>query len=259
MKRIAIVQDISCAGRCSTALALPVLSAMGAECVLLPTQLLSTHTGFAHPVRLDLSGFALDTLRHWKQQNLSLDAILFGYLGSFEALRVANMAMELFPQARVFLDPVMADHGKLYTGIDPAFPQAISSLLPMAEVVLPNLTEAQLLTGLDTDDPAVLVRALENMGCRQVLLTGISTRPGSIGFYCTGKGLYQAPTVERFSHGTGDLFASVTAGAMLQGQSAFDAGVKAARFVAKALEATLEITPYGVHFEKVLPCLEEEI
>lgn len=252
MKRIAIIQDISCAGRCSTSLALPVLSAMGCECAVLPTQILSTHTGFPAPERLDLSHFALRTLEHWKQQNIRLDALLVGYLGSFEALEVARKAMVLFPRARVILDPAMADHGKLYSGIDPGYPAALGQLLPQAELVLPNLTEAKFLTGLDCQEPKELCQELLNLGCKTVLLTGVCGQEGQIGFYCTQGELYQAPAVSRSSHGTGDLFAAVTAGALLQGKNTFDAGVQAAQFVAKCLENTPEITPYGVHFEACL-------
>jgi pyridoxine kinase len=265
MKRILTIQDISCAGRCSTSLALPVLSAMGIECVVLPTQILSTHTLFPQPVRLDLSEFSRQTLRHWQQVGMTFDGILIGYLGGQAQLALAQEAVDLFRRegCPLIVDPAMADHGRLYGSIDPGFPLAMARLCRKADLLLPNITEACLLTGTAySTQPALqaLAGKLLDLGVGAVMITGAQTQPDSTGFYYRSgddEYIHQVPMLSRSSHGTGDLFAAVTAGALLRGESAVDAGIRAAQFICAALEATPPITPYGVHFEKVLHTLKQ--
>lgn len=263
MKRILTIQDISCAGRCSTSLALPVLSAMGLECVVLPTQLLSTHTMFPDPVRLDLTGFSRQTLSHWRSVGMEFDGILVGYLGGERQLDLALEAVELFRRegCPVIVDPAMADHGRLYGGIDPGFPKEMTRLCRQADLLLPNVTEACLLTdtawGAEAELSALGDKLLA-IGAGAVMITGAETAPGQTGFCyrdAEGEYLYQRAKLEKTSHGTGDLFAAVTAGGLLRGEKPAEAGVRAAEFVAEVLRATPSITPYGVHFEKLLHTL----
>lgn len=263
MKRVLIIQDISCAGRCSTGLYLPVLSAMGHECVLLPTQLLSTHTMFPAPVQLDLTEFCRDTLAHWKTIGLQLDCIVTGYMGSRQQLDLALQAAQQF-RCPLIVDPAMGDHGKLYSSIPAELPQIMLQLCRCADVLLPNITEACLLTGTPYT-PAPTHSQLEELadkllalGARAVYLTGVELTPGQTGFFYadnSSRYLHQAPKHPISSHGTGDLFTAVTTGALLRGETPVSAGVRAAKFVADALAATPEIGPYGVHFEKILHTL----
>ena len=157
MKRIVTLQDISCLGRCSVTVALPVISAMGVECVALPTAVLSTHTMFPDFTCLDLTDQIAPIARHWKAQSIHFDAIYTGYLASPDQ---CDRVIEFFqdfrtPDGLIFVDPAMADGGKLYAALGPDFPQAMARVCAQADILAPNLTEACLLTGTPYDpDPA---------------------------------------------------------------------------------------------------------
>ena len=136
MKRILTVQDISGVGKCSVTVALPVISAMGVECAVLPTAVLSTHTMFSGFTFLDLTAEMRPIVEHWKKEGITFDAIYTGYLGSFEQLAIVGEIIDAFrgPETTVIIDPVMGDNGRLYTGFTPACARA--------DLILPNLTEA---------------------------------------------------------------------------------------------------------------------
>ena len=146
MKRIVTMQDLSCIGKCSLTVALPVLSAMGLECAVLPTAVLSAHTAF--------EGFRYEPLSltpvadHWQQLGLQFDMIYTGYLGGRAQVDQALDFFTRFPAMRL-VDPVMADHGALYAGLEPNFPAVLRTLCAQADLITPNITEACLLTGLE--------------------------------------------------------------------------------------------------------------
>ena len=146
MKRIVTMQDLSCIGKCSLTVALPVLSAMGLECAVLPTAVLSAHTAF--------EGFRYEPLSltpvadHWQQLGLQFDMIYTGYLGGRAQVDQALDFFTRFPAMRL-VDPVMADHGALYAGLEPDFPAVLRTLCAQADLITPNITEACLLTGLE--------------------------------------------------------------------------------------------------------------
>ena len=149
MKRIVSIQDISCLGRCSLTVALPVVSAMGVECAIVPTAVLSTHTAFPGFTCKDLTDQLPPIARHWRSQNVAFDAISTGYIASAPQTRqvLDFVAAIRRPGTLLVVDPAMADHGKLYAGFDDDFPQAMAQVVAQADVALPNLTEACLLTG----------------------------------------------------------------------------------------------------------------
>ena len=143
--RILTIQDISCLGQCSMTVALPILSACGQETVILPSAVLSTHTGgFTKPHIRDLTEDLPGIQAHWLREGIRFDAIYTGYLGSIRQIgMVADMMDTLpVPGGKIIVDPAMADHGKLYSGFDAAYVEAMKALCAKADVLLPNLTEA---------------------------------------------------------------------------------------------------------------------
>ena len=262
MKRILSVQDLSCAGKCSLTVALPVLSAMGCACTPLPTGILSSHTAFPNPHIHDLTEDMLPICRHWQKIGAEFETVCIGYLANPQQVSCVEQILEAFP-SRVILDPVLGDHGKLYRGITEEHVSAMAALCKKADILLPNITEASLLTGTpyckhpDMDYCNTLLHALD---CESAILTGVSLSDETIGFVGMENGeffSYQAPKCAAQSHGTGDLFAAVLAGAVTQGKSLEEAAKKAAFFVEEVLSAQKEITPFGLDFESQLPLLWE--
>ena len=189
MRKVAAIHDLSCYGRCSLAVILPVLSVMGMQCCPLPGTVLSTHTGGFGPVqRTDLTGQVDGTLRHWEELGLRFDGIYTGYMASAAQIHQAMEAVERMSgeNTQVVVDPVLGDHGKLYTSITPEMAQAMGDLCQKAQVITPNLTEAAILLGLAPDalldqrgeDLAV---ELSGQGQRSVVVTGVTPEPGYTG------------------------------------------------------------------------------
>lgn len=261
MKHILSVQDISCVGRCSQTVALPVLSAMGLQCSLLPTALLSTHTAFPHPHRRSLTADIAPILSHWAEIGVVFDGVLVGYLADAAQCQAAEQLLRQQAGLKI-LDPAMGDRGKLYSGLTEAQIPAMLSLCKQADILAPNVTEAALLTGLPYREQAeeayyrALATALtEATGARGVVITGVSLEAGQTGFYSLcpkEETLYQREKLNKTLHGTGDLFSAVLSGSLLRGDTLPVAAENAAAFVEKAIEATEKETPFGVEFEKVL-------
>ena len=272
-KRILTVQDLSCLGQCSATVALPILSACGLETCLLPTMVLSTHTGgLGTPVRRDLTDDILPISDHWQSQGISFDGICVGYLGKAnQAKLVSDIARRLLAkEGLLIVDPAVADHGKYYSGIDESCIHAMKELCRQADVILPNLTEACFLADVTYHEPSTkeevgtLLEMLETQYGGTVVLTGVELQPGHTGFAlrCNGKdSIYQRPRVGKSYHGTGDMFTAVFSGALLQGRTSFDAAVLAAEFVARAAENTFRepAHAYGVKFETALPWLIQQL
>ena len=263
-KRILTIQDISCVGQCSMTVALPILSACGHETCILPTALLSTHTGgFGKPAVYQLSSAMTDIWRHWQQNGITFDAILVGYLGSVEAVYSAMeiLAALLAPGGISIVDPAMADHGKLYSGFDENYAKAMGTLCRKADIILPNITEAAMLSGqpyreeLREDYVETLLRCL---GHNCVVLTGVGYKPGKTGVLLReGERMqyYAHPRIGRSFHGTGDMFAACFTGALMQEKTLYDAVKIAADFTCRCIENTSRNPAhwYGVKFETALP------
>ncbi len=266
--KMVTMQDLSCLGKCSLTVIHPVLCAMGAECAVLPTALLSTHTAFPAPAVTDLSPQLGPILDHWQAIGARFEGILTGYLGNETQARGALELIDRFSDgALVVADPAMGDHGRLYGGIGPEMVEAHRRICARADLILPNLTEAALLTGMDyrehadVDDCRALSTALLQIGCKSVLLTGF-TYGNAVGFYWTDgreECTHTAPKLPKACHGTGDLFAAVTMGALLRGWDAPRAGRLAAEFVRRSIAATQGDTRFGVQFEGELGWLVAQL
>ena len=262
-KRILTIQDISCVGQCSMTVALPILSACGHETCILPTAILSTHTGgFGKPSVIHFGQALEGFLKHWKENAITFDAILVGYLGSVEAIETTDRILSelLAPGGIAIVDPAMADHGKLYSGFDGTYAAAMEALCRKADIILPNITEAAMFAGMEyreTLEEGYVRELLEKLNHPQVILTGVGYREGETGaaVYAGGKlEHYHHPKVGKNFHGTGDMFAAGFTGALLQGKSPTDSVKIAADFVCKAIENTCASPAhwYGVKFETAL-------
>ena len=271
MKRVLTIQDISCLGKCSITIALPVISALGSEAVILPTAVLSTHTMFKNFTVKDLSDQIEPITQHWLSEDVKFDAIYTGYLGTPEQI---DQMKELFTQFRgentlVFVDPVMADNGKLYPAFDMAYAKKNAELCGAADIIVPNITEAAFMTDMeyreekDHDEEYIkkMLGRLAELGARINVLTGVSLEPGKTGVMGldtrTGEYyLYQNDKINATFHGTGDLFSSTCVGEMMKGKSWQDAMRIAAEYTARTIEVTMQNPDkpwYGVDFEATLP------
>ena len=271
MKRIASIQDISCLGRCSLTVALPVISAMGVECAIVPTAVLSAHTAFPGFVSRDLSDQLPAIAAHWRQQQVHFDALYTGYIASAPQVQ---QVLDFFdavksPDTLLLVDPAMADHGRLYSGFREDFPLAMARLVARADVALPNITEACLLTGtpyrdeVDEDFARTLLQRVAALGARRVVLTGVSFAADKLGAmgYDSGEGTYFTcfgPRNPASFHGTGDIFAATVTGGLMRGLTLEQAVSLAVEFVLACIDATAKDPQagwYGVEFEKALPLL----
>ena len=275
MKRILTIQDISCLGKCSITIALPVISAMGVETVIMPTAVLSTHTMFKNFTVNDLTDALMPIVEHWKSEGVTFDAIYTGYLGSEEEIEIAKKVFSAFggDDTLVFIDPVMADNGKFYPAFGPDYAKANAGLCGLADVIVPNITEACLMTGTEYkesyDEAYVkeLLYKLAELGAKTVVLTGVSLsadKTGVMGYTkATGEFFnYQNDRVDASYHGTGDLFASVAVGGMMNGLSPLDAMALAADYTADTIRVTLDNPKkpwYGVDFEATIPELVKRL
>lgn len=278
MKRIVTIQDISCIGKCSITAALPIISAMGVETAILPTAVLSTHTMFKEFTFKNLEDQILPIRDHWKKKNFHFDAIYTAYLASKSQIALIQDFVESFrtPETLFFVDPVMADKGKLYPGFTEDFPAEMAQLAGMADIIVPNPTEACLLTGmeyredLDEDYARKLLEKLARLGVKKyVVITGTTTKKGEMGIsgmdVQTGEFFgFSHERVDATFHGTGDVFASCVVGALENGWAVKDAFQLGADFTIAAIKATLanehdRKKPYGVDFESVLPYLMQKM
>ena len=272
MKRIITVQDISCVGKCSLTVALPVISAMGVEACVLPTAVLSTHTAFKGFTFRDLTQDISKITAHWKQEKIHFDAIYTGYLGSFEQIELMHQLIKDFGagDTRVIVDPCMGDNGSLYSGFTPDFAKAMAGLCAKADVIVPNLTEVSYMLGIPykaqgytKDYIEDLLIKLSGLGARRIVLKGISFDDKKLGIASYDSesekiNWYFHEKMPQNFHGTGDIFASVLTGALVRGLPLDKACRLAADFVVESIKATLshkDYNWYGVDFESALHLL----
>lgn len=267
-RRILTVQDISCLGQCSITVALPILSACGHEACILPSAVLSTHTGgFGMPHIKDLTEDFAGIIDHWQKQKFTFDTIYTGYLGNKKHMEYVKEIFDtmLIPGGMKIVDPAMGDHGKLYTGFDTEYALAMRDLCASADVILPNITEACFMTGmpyqqdLDEEYVSAVMGKLEEI-CPNVVLTGIGYSPEETGVLVSRQGKrwhYVQKKIPKNFHGTGDVFASAFVGSWMQGKTMEEAAQIAADYTANCIERTWEEPAhwYGVKFEEALPDL----
>ena len=269
-KRILTIQDISCVGQCSMTVALPILSACGHETCILPTALLSTHTGgFGRPSVVHFDDSLTDLWRHWQRNSITFDAILVGYLGSLGAVETAGQILEemLTPGGVSIVDPVMGDHGKLYSGFDEGYVRAVKALCGKARILLPNVTEAALLSGLpyrETLDEEYVHQLLDGLDHSCTVLTGVGYAEGKTGVVLREgqrQRYYAHNCVGQSCHGTGDIFAACFTGALMQEKNLYEAVKLAADFTCLCIKNTAENPAhwYGVKFETALPELIQRL
>lgn len=266
-KRVLTIQDVSCFGQCSGTVALPIISACGHECAIIPSAVLSTHTGgFTGFTFNDLSSDIPKIREHWQKEDIKFDCIYTGYLGSVEQIKyVADIFDSLLkPGGIKVVDPAMADNGKLYTGFDELYVEGMKHLCARADIILPNITEACLMTGMDYREEydqkyiGDLLNKLDEMGAPCVILTGVSYRPESTGVVIYEDGYmnyYEHVKVAKSCHGTGDVYSSAFVGAMMEDKGAIQAAVIAADYTVDCLLGTEDDDShwYGVKFEPALP------
>ena len=267
MKKLLTVQDISCVGQCSTTVALPLISACGIECAILPPAILSNHTGgFKSWSFADLTGELGNVEKKWIEQGIKFDAFYTGYVCESHIDPILSIVRSCSNEGALrFVDPAMADNGKLYTGFADDFPSKMARLCAGADYVLPNLTEAAFLTGSEVklsgytrSEIETLIAKLHALGAKNVILTGVSFDSGELGSAVSDGTKIEYdfnPRLERMSHGTGDVFASVFAGAVMRGKTPLESAALAADVVCESIRATDDDHWYGVSFEKAIPFL----
>ena len=270
-KRVLTIQDISCVGQCSLTVALPILSACGVETCVLPSAVLSTHTaGFSGFTFRDLSEDMPSVLAHWQKENIHFDAVYTGYLGSLNQI---DYVLDIYNKTKtdtafLIVDPAMADNGKLYPIFDMEYVNAMKRLCAKADYLLPNITEACFLTDTpyqteyDRAYIDTLLHKLTRLGCKNVILTGVSYREGTTGVAVYENGeyaCYEHPMLPNSCHGTGDIYASAFVGAFLRGNTAFQSAKIAAEYTVECIRVTgnLDNHWYGAAFEPAIPKLLE--
>lgn len=267
-KRIALVNDITGFGRCSITVELPLISAMKIQACPLPTALLSVHTGFESHYIDDYTDRMLPYMENWQENGVEFDGICTGFLGSVEQINIVEEFISRFKKngTKVMVDPVMGDYGKIYSSYTLDMCWEMRRLLKKADLVTPNLTEAcQLLDieypqngNISDDDLIKMAKALSDKGPSQVVITGLHDDKGIKNFIYERGGVVKTfiePKIGGDRSGTGDAFAAIVAGSLVNGLSLEEAVEKAASFITKVLRYTVELDlpwNYGLPFEEFL-------
>lgn len=275
-KKAVLINDISCLGRCSMTAAMPIISACGIESVPLPTGLFSAHTEFEGFVRTDLTEKLSEIADHWKNLDVRFDCIYSGYLASIDQAEAVKRFFLDFKKSDTLgiVDPVMGDNGAFYKGIDETFIGEMRFLCSVADIIVPNVTEACMLTetemptdGYDIDFIKELLISLRNLGTEKLVVTGIDFNDGQIGCAVydslTGKAnMFFTPKAEGRFPGTGDVFAAALTAAVLNGKDFTDAVQIAMGFTCNCVEETVDSESerkYGLCFEPQIKNLIKEL
>ena len=270
LKRVAAIHDISGVGKCSLTVALPIISAAGVECSVLPTAVLSTHTGgFEGFTFRDLTEDIMPIAKHWQKENIKFDAFYSGYLGSLGQIDIVREVFEMFrtPETLIMVDPVMADNGELYSLFTLDHVKSMAKLCGHADIIIPNRTEAAFMLEREYKDGPMtegdvkdLLYALSELGAKQIVLTGVYFDKDDLGAACynaeTGQIDYvMSKRIEGMYHGSGDVFGSFLLGTLMRGQSLAKATRVAVDFTCEALRLTAEDGTgprMGLRFESLL-------
>ncbi len=276
-KRVAAIHDISCFGKCSLTVALPIISATGIEVSVIPTAVLSTHTGgFAGFTYRDLTEDIQPIVSHWDSLGIEFDALYTGFLGSFEQISIVSDIFDLYKKqgSLLVVDPVMGDNGSLYQVFDQDFPAGMRRLCEKADIIVPNITEALLLLGepyeegpYTKDYVESLLNKLADLGSPRVVLTGVYFSAEKLGAASLDKktntiSYALSDRIEGSYHGTGDVYASALLSAILNGAPLARAIKIAVDFtvgsIARTRKAHTDVR-YGVNFEAGLLSLAQEL
>ena len=274
-KRVAAIHDISCFGRCSLTVALPIISAAGIETTVIPTAILSTHTGgFKGFTFCDLTSEILPVANHWESEGISVDAVYTGYLGSKEQIEIVMKTVDIIKEndGILIVDPAMADNGKLYVGFPEDFPNEMLNLCKKADIIVPNITEAAMLLGIPYKEGPYnksyiedMLKQLSVITNAKVVLTGVWFEETKLGAATYENGKIEYCLSERINtlyHGTGDVFASALVSSLLNGKDLKDAAQIAVDFTCGSIKKTLLLRPndkYGVCFEAEIPNLIKKL
>lgn len=261
-KKVLAIQDISCVGQCSITAVLPVMSHFGMETAILPTAILSNHTMYKTWSYFDFAPQFESVFDAWKQNGIKFDGYVLGYLGSKKYMELSEKIFSEFSNegAKVIIDPVFGDNGKLYPGFDENYVSAVRQFISLADVIVPNITEACYLADLpvpsvcDEEYVQKLVGRLSGLTRGTIIITGVE-KDNCIGEAIFSEGRIQYVFDEklpRFFHGTGDIFTAAYAAHKLNGMSDEQCCRIAGRFVADCIRATGDNHPYGVQFEDVM-------
>lgn len=266
-KRILAVHDISCVGKCSLTVALPILSAAGFETAVLPTAVLSTHTaGFTGFTCRDLTDDIRPIMDHWEKEGITFDAIYTGYLASFEQIDLVKELIRRFRRENtvVLVDPVMADNGQMYPAFDENFAAGMATLCAESDIVIPNLTEASFMLkseyraeGYDEGYIRSVLKSLTDLGPKSAVLTGVTFENGTLGAAAYDAAsdkmsFYVNERLEGAYHGTGDVFGSAFLAAyMAKGDLSYAIRVAVDYTLAALRRTKIAGTPwnFGVDFE----------
>lgn len=275
-KNLVAIHDISCHGKCSLTVALPIISAAGITTNILPTAVLSTHTGgFTGYTYKDLTDQISPIQKHWESLNFKFDSIYTGFLGSFEQLELVGDFIDSFSNAEniVVIDPAMADDGKMYPVFDMEFAKGMAKLCTKGDIIVPNITEAlflldkEFVEGPYTADfiERIILELAFTLDVENIVLTGTSLKDGSYGVTTYNRtensiNFCRTEKINGSYHGTGDIYASSLIAALLNNFSLFDAAKIAAEFTSKTILNTIDtIEPEnlksGMQFEAILPHL----
>ena len=273
--RAVLINDMSCLGRCSLTAAMPIISACGIESVPLPTGIFSAHTEFEGFVKEDLTGDIGKISKHWKSLGERFDCIYSGYLASCkQAESVKRFLLDFKKSDTLYIaDPVMGDNGVFYKGIDDSFISEMRFLCSLADIIVPNVTEACMLTGMEITENydmsfiKELLISLRNLTAARIVVTGVDFDDGQIGcaVYDSLMGranMFFTPKSEGRFPGTGDVFASALTAAVMNGKNFFDAVQIAMGFTCKCVETTLETDTdrkYGLCFESEIKNLIKSV
>lgn len=270
-KRIIAINDISGFGKCSLTVAVSILGAAGLETCTIPTAVLSAHTGFKGYTFRDLTDNILPMAEHWKELNLSFDGIYSGYLGSKEQVKCVEKIMDMFSVGIKLVDPVMGDDGVLYDGFDESYPEEMKKLIKRADIIVPNVTECCLLTGIpyrsehSKEYIVSLFEGLKKVCDATLVITGINSQEDKIStaIYENGVITYIENDRQRAVYsGTGDVFASTFMAAMMREKNVVSAAKVAADFVGECIEITKKVSShrhYGINFELNTKSLLEKL
>lgn len=268
-KRTVAINDISCMGKCSLTVALPIISSLGIETVVLPTAVLSAHTAFEGFTFCDLTDEFTPVTDHWKKRGEKFDCIYSGYLGSKRQIDLVSKFIDDFKSedTKVIIDPVLGDHGKLYKNFTEDFAQSMARLCAKADVITPNLTEASYMLKTDyvgegyTEEYVKdLLIKLSALGAKKVILTGVAFDEKRLGVACYDSQTkeytyYAGERIESMFHGTGDVWASSFTAAFVKGYEFSEAARIATDFTVRCIKATIDDKDnhwYGVKFENCL-------
>lgn len=273
-KKVLTINDISCVGRCSLTVALPIISSVGIECSVLPTAILSTHTGgFTGYTFNDFTDEMMPIVNHWVSLKREYDGIYSGFLGSIKQIDIVKNIIQTFkkPNLITIIDPAMADNGELYKIFDNAFASKMTSLCMMGDIILPNITEACIMTNIPYQENNhseeyinSILKALKNKGMKKVILTGVRKKPNYIGAIAYDpeteeQYYYDQPFIPGYYHGTGDVFASVFVCGYMKGQTLNNSMKLAVDITVASIKETIKYEgidyKYGVCFEETIPLL----